>query len=261
MKNILIIGGGNLGQSIAKGLAQSSKNTFEQIIVSRRRVHLIEHLASQHIQVSANNTSAISQSKVIILAIKPHQVDAVLDEIAPYVTPKHIVVSVVTGLSTSHIASKIKGEIYRAMPNTAISIGESMTCISGTSEQNESTELVHNLFSALGQTMKIEEELMGAATVLGACGIAFALRFLRAATQGGIEIGFSSESSQFIAAQTLKGAAELILQNKTHPEQEIDKVTTPMGVTISGLNEMEHQGFSSSLIKGLLTSYQKIKTK
>jgi pyrroline-5-carboxylate reductase len=94
---------------------------------------------------------------------------------------------------------------------------------------------------------------------LGACGIAFALRFMRAAMQGGIEIGFGSELSQFITAQTLMGASKLILESGHHPEKEIDKVTTPQGITISGLNEMEHQGFSSALIKGLLTSFNKLK--
>jgi pyrroline-5-carboxylate reductase len=104
----------------------------------------------------------------------------------------------------------------------------------------------------------IEEKLMDAATVLGACGTAFAMRYIRANIQGGIEIGFSAATASLIAAQTVKGAAELLLIKKTHPEQEIDKVTTPKGCTIAGLNEMEHQGFSSSLIKGLITSYRKI---
>ena len=110
----------------------------------------------------------------------------------------------------------------------------------------------------MGITIKIEEELMDASTALAACGIAFALRFIRAASQGGIEIGFDSASAKIIAAQTVKGAAELLIEGGHHPEDEIDKVTTPMGCTIAGLNEMEHQGFSSSLIKGIITSYTKI---
>jgi pyrroline-5-carboxylate reductase len=120
--------------------------------------------------------------------------------------------------------------------------------------------MVENLFKALGPVLIIQDDMMAAATVLGACGIAFALRFIRAAQQGGIEIGFNAENALKIAAQTVKGAAELVLQNGNHPEQEIDKVTTPQGVTISGLNTMEHQGFSSALIQGVLTSYNKIKS-
>ena len=104
----------------------------------------------------------------------------------------------------------------------------------------------------------IDEKLMEAATVLGACGTAYAMRYIRANIQGGIEIGFDAATASLIAAQTVKGAAELLLQKGTHPEQEIDKVTTPKGCTIAGLNEMEHQGFSSSLIKGIAVSYNKI---
>jgi pyrroline-5-carboxylate reductase len=133
-----------------------------------------------------------------------------------------------------------------------------MTCISSGNGHDEKLEIVRNIFDHLGKTVVINEELMGAATVIGACGVAFALRFMRAMSQGGIEIGFSSELSQYITAQTIKGATQLILESDNHPEREIDKVTTPQGITISGLNEMEHQGFSSSVIKGLLQSFTKL---
>ena len=114
------------------------------------------------------------------------------------------------------------------------------------------------MFAQLGKAVMIEEDLIASSTVLGACGIAYAMRFIRAASQGGTEIGFDAEIAQLIAAQTVKGAASLLLQNHSHPEREIDKVTTPRGCTIAGLNEMEHQGFSSSLIKGITVSYQRI---
>jgi pyrroline-5-carboxylate reductase len=120
--------------------------------------------------------------------------------------------------------------------------------------------LVQDLFNQLGKAITIDEKLMDAATVLGACGTAYAMRYIRANIQGGIEIGFSAATASLIAAQTVKGAAELLLKHNSHPEQEIDKVTTPQGCTIAGLNEMEHQGFSSSLIKGLTASYKKITT-
>lgn len=144
------------------------------------------------------------------------------------------------------------------MPNTAIAIQESMTCLGFNNATAEQIAYVTNLFNVLGKVVVIDEKLMDAATVLAACGTAYAMRYIRANIQGGIEIGFDSKTANLIAAQTVKGAAELLLQNGTHPEQEIDKVTTPKGCTIAGLNEMEHQGFSSSLIKGIATSYNKI---
>ena len=148
--------------------------------------------------------------------------------------------------------------LFRAMPNTAIAIRESITCICKHNAGDEDAKYISDLFNQLGKTVFIEEKLMDAATVLGACGTAYAMRYIRANIQGGIEIGFDAATASLIAAQTVKGAAQLLLTKHTHPEQEIDKVTTPKGCTIAGLNEMEHQGFSSSLIKGVITSYKKI---
>jgi pyrroline-5-carboxylate reductase len=144
------------------------------------------------------------------------------------------------------------------MPNTAIAIQESITCICHLRATAGQTKLVNDLFTTLGKIVNIDEKLMDAATVLGACGTAYAMWYIRANIQGGIEIGFDAATASLIAAQTVKGAAELLLKNGNHPEYEIDKVTTPKGCTIAGLNEMEHQGFSSSLIRGVVASYKKI---
>ena len=171
-----------------------------------------------------------------------------------------MLVSVVTGVSTAHIHGILNKKIstVRAMPNTAVAIQQSMTCISARDITSEQLNYVKELFEQLGRVVVIEEKLMEAATVLAACGTAYAMRYIRANIQGGIEIGFDAATASLIAAQTVKGAAQLLLQKNTHPEQEIDKVTTPKGCTIAGLNEMEHQGFSSSLIKGIVASYEKI---
>ena len=144
------------------------------------------------------------------------------------------------------------------MPNTGAAVEESITCICGNSKDEETIKAVETIFASIGETVIINEELMNAATVIGACGIAYVLRFIRAMIQGGIEIGFDTNTATKIVTQTVKGAAELLITNGLHPEQEIDKVTTPKGCTIAGLNEMEHQGFSSALIKGIITSYEKI---
>ncbi len=260
-KQIAILGGGNLGIAIAEGLLKSNSIPAGNISMTRRRPELLVHLKNKGIHVSADNKLAVSNADIILLTVKPHQAETVLKEIKSSLSKgRQILVSAVTGYSIAQI-SAIAGEkcpVVRIMPNTAVAIGESVTCMACATGFSKAGIEVEGFLSALGKTLMVTEELMEAATVLGACGIAFALRFLRAMTQGGIEIGFSAETAQFIAAQTLRGAAGLILENGQHPEREIDKVTTPMGITISGLNEMEHNGFSSSLIKGLLTSYNKI---
>jgi pyrroline-5-carboxylate reductase len=256
---IAIIGGGNLGRSVVEGFLKAGIEA-SKIVVTRRRIHLLDDLATKGVRVEKDNRAAVLGSDLIIISVKPYQAVEVISEFKSSLKPGQFVASLMTGISIAQLKELLPlGVIpFRVMPNTAVSLQESMTCIAAPDCSEEQNEVIEELFSTLGKVIFMNEELMVAATVLGACGIAFALRFIRAAIQGGVEIGFSSDMAQQIVAQTVKGAAELVLQTGHHPEQEIDKVTTPKGITISGLNEMEHQGFSSALIKGLLTSYNKI---
>ena len=257
---IAIIGGGNLGSSLAEGFLKSGMAGPRDLIVTRRKIQQLQSLKEVGVAVHSDNAKAAADAQIVILAIKPKQLFDVLKEIKPSLTEKHILISVVTGISIKEIAEEIgtKVPLFRAMPNTAIAIQESMTCISSKNVTPQQKAHVMSVFEKLGRAVFIEDELMSAATVLAACGIAYSLRYIRAASQGGIEIGFDAATAQLIAAQTVKGAASLLLIRGEHPEKEIDRVTTPQGCTIAGINEMEHQGFSSSLIKGIMTSYRSI---
>ena len=263
MKNsrIAIIGGGNLGASIAEGLVKSKFVSPEMITVTRRNLEDLLPLRNLGVNVTSDNKQAILESEIILIAVKPYNVVEILEGLKDHFDPaRHVVISVVTGVLLKDLAAIIDHgtPIFRAMPNTAIAIQESVTCLCHQGASAEQVQYVTGLFSQLGVSIAIDEKLMDAATVLGACGIAYALRFIRASIQGGIEIGFDAKTANLIAAQTVKGAAELLLKLNRHPEEEIDKVTTPKGCTIVGLNEMEHQGFSSSLIKGIGASFEKI---
>src|SRR5882757_2304704 len=260
-KKIAIIGGGNLGTAIAEGLIQSGFVQPKHILVTKRNIQTLNALERKGVLVSDKNEEALRYADLVILAVKPFQVNDILGGLRDeFKEDKHVLVSVVTGISIGHIATTLgkKVPIVRAMPNTAIAIQESMTCLAAHNINEEQLQYVHDIFNQLGKAVRIDEKLMDAATVLGACGTAFAMRYIRANIQGGVEIGFDAVTANLIAAQTVKGAAELLLKKGSDPEQEIDKVTTPKGCTIAGLNEMEHQGFSSSLIKGLVASYEKI---
>ncbi len=259
-RNIAIIGGGNLGSAIAEGLLKSKFNKASEIIITKRNTATLDFLKDKGVNVTGNNMEAVQKSDVIILAVKPFQVAHILSEIRNELTKNKIFISVVTGVLISEIEAIIQQKLplFRAMPNTAIAIQQSMTCICSKHATVKETDYVNDLFDKLGSVVTIDEKLMEAATILGACGIAYALRFIRANIQGGIEIGFDAATASLIAAQTVKGSAELLIQTGRHPEQEIDKVTTPKGCTIAGLNEMEHRGFSSSLIRGVVASYNKI---
>lgn len=254
---IHIIGGGNLGVSIALGLVRFAPQ--HEVTVTRRNLSAIASLPEKGIRITSDNTEDIAAADIIILTVKPYQVDAVLEEILP-AAPGKIVASAVSGLTLEALEAKAPANpCVRIMPNIAAQFGASATCISHGSGTKEAAGKVIEVFSALGTVPVIDDKLMDAATVLGACGTAYALRYVRASMQAGIEIGFDSQTALAIAAQTVKGAAEMLLEENLHPEQLIDKVTTPQGCTIVGLNEMEHQGFSSSLITGIKASLKKIK--
>lgn len=260
-QKIAIIGAGNIGGSIANGLISSASCPAENIYLTRRKYELLQDFADQGAHIGSNNREAIKQSAIIILAVEPKQVDGVLEEIRPHlVSGKHLLISVATAVSIAQIRKLIAGAeipVVRAMPNTGIAIRESMTCLSAGKAGKESLETAQRIFDKLGQTLIINEEMMTPATALAACGIAFFLRAIRAASQGGIEIGFHADDALRMAAQTARGAASLLLQKGHHPESEIDKVTTPRGCTIAGLNKMEHEGFSSAMIRGIITSAEK----
>jgi len=261
MSSIAIIGGGNLGSAIAEGLLNSYFINADNLYVTRRNTDLLEGLKSRGVHVFSDNQKAVASADYIILAIKPFQVAEIIQEISPVLdSSRHTLISVVTGIWIQDLVelTQDKLPIVRAMPNTAIAIQESMTCTCMHKVSEVQQKYVTALFNHLGKTVDIDEKLMDAATVLGACGTAFAMRYIRANIQGGVEIGFNAKVAALIAAQTVKGAADLLLQHHTHPEQEIDKVTTPKGCTIAGLNEMEHRGLSSSIIRGITTSYKKI---
>lgn len=262
MKTISILGAGNLGIAIAQGAQKAGVAPSTSIILTRRHLSKLEEFRKEGFAITSSNTEAVQKSDLVILCVQPKQVAGLLQEIAPVLqSDRHILVSTITGVTTEEIASHLGGKtipIVRAMPNTAIAIGASMTCLCARHANDQELQTVTRVFDSLGETLLIEERLMKAATVLAASGIAFFMRYLRAATQGGIQLGFDAEEAQAIAVQTAKGAALLLQKHESHPEMEIDKVTTPEGCTIAGLNEMEHQGLSSALIKGILTSFDKI---
>ncbi|MBK7129099.1 MAG: pyrroline-5-carboxylate reductase [Crocinitomicaceae bacterium] len=260
MKSIAILGCGNIGLSIAEGLLSANTSLSNKLTLTRRNIQSLKFFEERGVEVTKDNLIAVRKSQIIILAVKPYMVENLLKEIAPELKKDHILVSVASEVSLDQISSLINktNPVFRVMPNTASAIRESITCICTKNGTVSETEEIANLFKGIGETAVIDENLMEAATILGACGIAYVLRFIRAMIQGGIQIGFDAKTATLITTQTVKGAAELLLKNNSHPEQEIDKVTTPKGCTITGLNEMEHQGFSSALIHGIVKSFQKI---
>ena len=255
-----IIGAGNMGGAIARGLVNKNTLSASDIVVCDLGVDKLNELARdcEGINVSTDNVEATRDTDVIVIAVKPWLVRTVLEGIASSIDySRQTVVSIAAGVTLDELQALTspQASIFRLIPNTAISVGESMTFISHNKAATaEQIAAVVAMFDTLGKASVIEERLMGAATALCSCGIAYAMRYVRAAMQGGVEMGIYPGESKDYVLQTLRGAVALLEATGNNPEVEIDKVTTPGGITIKGLNEMEANGFSNAVIKGLKAS-------
>lgn len=256
---IAIIGAGNLGLAVAKGILNSNGATT-MYLTKRNTSEISEFEKYGNVTVTSDNREAVKNADILIFAVQPSQFESILTDIKNLLNDTHVVISTITGFSISKIEAIIGSDhnIIRSMPNTAISVGKSMTCICANVKGKSRIELAKSIFNRMGHSMEIPEEQMQAATVICASGIAFWMRLIRATTQGAIQLGFDAKEAQELAMHTANGAAGLLIESGSHPEAEIDKVTTPKGCTIQGLNEMEHQGLSSSLIQGIVASFEKI---
>jgi pyrroline-5-carboxylate reductase len=257
---VTIVGAGNIGRALATGLTAAGLTVPGNITLTRRQVAKLDDMAAAGHPVTGDNPAAVAPAAIVVVAVEPQDLDAVLDELAPALDPaKQVLVSVVSGASLEAMAAHLPADmpIVRVMPNTAMSLGQSMTCLAANGAGEPALPAIEAMFGALGETLVVREDMMVPATALCACGIAYFLRVIRAASQGGIEIGFHPEDALRLAAQTALGAASLVLAEGGHPERQIDHVTTPRGCTIAGLNEMEHAGLSSAMIRGIVTSANK----
>ena len=249
---IAIIGAGNMGGAIARGLAKTAKEA--NITVSNPTAAKLERLKEEFpsIRTTASNCEAAKDADIIVLAVKPWLVEEVIKEIMP--TARQILVSVAAGIETEELEtmSGNKGmTIFRVIPNTAIAQMESTTIIASRNATAGQEEMMVSLFTGMGLTFVVPEKQMAAATAMTSCGIAYALKYIQAVTQAGIELGIKPGIGMKMVAQSMKGAAELILQNTTHPAVEIEKVCTPGGITIKGVNSLEADGFTAALINAV----------
>ena len=282
---IAIIGTGNMGGAIVKGLIKSATCNPEDIICTAKTEATLEKVRSYNdkLCVTCDNKEAVSKSEIVVLAVKPWLIANVIEEIRPAIDLKRqIIVSVAAGISLKDLAALIVPDygqyeleriiaaaeerepvfpdtfaeptLFRVVPNTAAEVLESVTFIASHGATEEQIALVDCLFSAIGYTMIVDEKLIPAGTSLASCGIAFAMRYIRAAMEGGVELGFRPAEAARIVEHTVKGAAALLLNSNAHPEVEIDKVTTAGGITIKGLNAMERAGFTHAVIEGLKAS-------
>jgi len=259
---IAVIGAGNMGGAIARGLAKGSLVAAANISVSDVAEKNLAAIKAEQPQIftTTSNAEAVKNADIIILAVKPWLVETVAAEIEKKIDyKKQIIVSVAAGVDFSKLVDFFDSDatLFRVIPNTAIDVLQSVSTISALNATAEQEEIILNLFGELGKTFLVPESQLNAFMSLSSCGIAYAFRYIRAAMEGGVEMGIYPNVAKEVVLQTLRGAIDLIEANDSHPEVEIDKVTTPGGITIKGLNEMEANGFTNAVIKGLKASHLK----
>ena len=236
---ITVIGAGNMGGALVKGWTKAGMSA--DIIASAHTQKTLDQLvkACPDIMTTLDNCKAVQAADVVVLAVKPWLVEQVIAEITPELKDK-LLISVAAGIRNDRI------DVY-AMPNIAAEFGESMTFI----EEAKQAKVAADLFGKIGECKVVPQRLMDAGMMMAGCGIAYVMRFLRAMMEGGVEMGFYPDEAKTIAMQTMQGAVTLLRETGLHPEVAIDKVTTPGGITIKGLNELDHAAFNSAVIRCL----------
>ena len=254
---ISIIGVGAMGGAMAEGLIKGDYIKNEDICVSDPSRTMRDKFANMGITATPSNQLAAQGADVVCVVVKPWLVEQVLRGIKDVLDYQHqMLVVVAAGVPSSSIKEWLdKGgqmiPTFLVIPNIAIAQLQSMTFVAPMTNDQSLTDQIKTLFNSMGKTIITDENHLAAGTTLASCGIAYAMRYIRAASEGGVELGFKADDAKQIVMQTMRGAVELLEASGMHPEQAIDLVTTPGGVTIKGLNEMEHAGFTSAVIRGL----------
>lgn len=262
---IAIIGAGNMGGAIARGLlADGSLEAIEVVVANptTAKLNALKQEFGTAIKTTTDNLEAAKEADMIVVAVKPWVAQSVVAEIRSAFDGerKKLLVSIAAGITTKKlsewtVATVSQPELYYAIPNTAIRLRKSMTFVApGGSSSPEGLEVVERMFGRLGKVMVVDEGQIPACMALASCGIAYALRYVRANMEGAIELGVRPGDAQQIVAQTMVGAAALVAQSGAHPEVEIDKVCTPGGLTIKGINALERAGFSTAVVEALKAS-------
>jgi pyrroline-5-carboxylate reductase len=257
MKTITIIGAGNMGGAIAATLSSSPQI---KVTVTNRSKSKLEKLQAQYpsLTITTDNVAAVKNADLVILAVKPWIMSEVITQIKDTLNySQQAVVSIAGGMGLDTLDELLDKQgalpaIFHVIPDTAISVGHGMTFIAARRASDELKQFVKEAFSSMGEAAIVEERLMNAATALSSCGIAYAYKYVQACVQAGVQLGFRPDDALHYVLATVDGAVAMLRQNETLPQQEIDRVTTPGGMTIKGINELDHQGFTSAVIRAIL---------
>ncbi len=253
---IAMIGAGAMGGATVEGLIKTDTFKNEDITVADPSQAVLDRFVQQGVSVTTDNGVAAASADIVCVCVKPWLVEQVLQGIRAELEPqRQLLIVIAAGVKSAQVREWLGEQcppFYLCIPNIAIAQLASVTFLVPCAEaMPQLTGQVVKIFEAMGTVVLTDEQHLAAGTTLASCGIAYAMRYIRAAAEGGVELGFKADQAKEIVMQTVLGAVKLLEASGLHPEAAIDLVTTPGGVTIKGLNEMEHAGFTSAVIRGL----------
>ena len=250
-----------MGGTTVEGLIKGKTFKNEDITVSDPSENALKKFSNTGVKTTSENDKAAKDADIVCVVVKPWLVETVLSGIKSVLNPqKQLLIVVAAGVSSESIKKWLNlncPPLFLVIPNIAIAQMQSMTFVVPVNATEQQTQTILDIYNEMGDTLITDEQHLAAGTTLASCGIAYAMRYIRAASEGGVELGFKADDAKKIVLQTLRGAVELLAETGLHPEAAIDLVTTPDGVSIRGLNEMEHAGFTSAVIRGLKAGIKK----
>ncbi len=254
-ERIGIIGAGKMGEAMIAGLIKTGTSSNDRILVGEKEASRRTYLAKTYgITSLSKNSEVAKESSILILCVKPKDMQNALSEVKDSLSPEKILVSLAAGITTKFILECLgeRVELIRAMPNNPCTIGEGMTALAaapGTS--SVSLDKIQEIFQAVGKTAILDEELFDAVTALSASGPAYVYLFIEALADAGLKMGIPKGISLALAAQTVLGSAKMVQETGEHPAKLRDLVATPGGTTVCGLYELENAGIRAAVIRAV----------
>jgi pyrroline-5-carboxylate reductase len=251
-KKVAILGAGNMGEALAKGLLRAGKVPPDALTCTDARAERREEIQKKYgIHAIGDNRAAAEQADIVVLAVKPQVIDHLLDEIAPAIDARKLVISIAAGVPIATLARKLGAgvRIVRTMPNTPALVGAGATALArGPHATDADLEQALSLFEAVGVAVVVEEHHLDAVTGLSGSGPAFVFMAIEALADGGVKVGLARPVAMALAAQAVMGSAKLVLETGEHPGRLKDQVTSPGGTSIAGVHALEQHGFRAALI-------------
>lgn len=254
-KKLCILGTGNMGDAILSGILSARLYKKGDVIVSDISEERLSKVKSKHgIETTKNNVEACNSSRFIIIAVKPGSMKSLIEEISNTISETNVIVSVAAGISISRIQGWLKKDIQviRVMPNTPVVVREGMTAIApGQGVKDADLSVIKMIFGSMGKTVVLNEEYLNAVTGLSGSGPAYIFTIIEALSDGGVKAGLPRSTATLLAAQTVLGAAKMVLETGSHTGILRDMVTSPGGTTIEGLHCLETAGIRAALISAV----------